>query len=115
MPADARFVRVARAAAVACASLDDIGVEDLADLRLLVDEACHALLAIGSGDITIRMASADSGLAVSLRAPSGGAARWDDRRFDLLRTMAAVMCERADMGVSGATAWFEAETRRLDH
>ena len=47
MPCSARFVRVARTAAAACGVLEGFTVDELGDLRLLVDEVFVAMFELG--------------------------------------------------------------------
>ena len=47
MPCTPRFARVARTAAAACGVLEGFTVDELGDLRLLVDEVFVAMLELG--------------------------------------------------------------------
>ena len=47
MPCSARFVRVARTTAAACGVLEGFTVDELGDLRLLVDEVFVAMFELG--------------------------------------------------------------------
>lgn len=67
IPADARFLRVARLTAAAIAGDLDFTVEDIEDLRVAVDEACAVLIdGERSDDAVLDLAyrEADGGLVI---------------------------------------------------
>lgn len=113
LPPLAAYARVARAAAVACASLASFDVDDLVDVRLLVDEVFHALMAMGEGPITLLLHPAEGHLGVTMRSNAGGPAHWSDAEFDLVRRVIDVVTVTAAIGSADGTAWFEAELQAL--
>jgi hypothetical protein len=56
IPCEARFARVARTAAATCGVIEGFSIDELADLRLLVDEVYVALLELGAGHVDVRLA-----------------------------------------------------------
>ena len=74
MPCVPRFARVARAAAAACGVLAGFTVEELDDLRLLVDEVFVAMLELGVTAIEL-VVTPQGGRVDVLMAASAGPAR----------------------------------------
>ena len=85
LPPDARNARVARAVAVACASLESFDVDDLVDLRLLMDEVFHAVTALSEGPVTLSIRPVDGTLWLEMRAASHGTVHWTDPELELAR------------------------------
>lgn len=104
IPADARFVHVARAVATGVAANLALPFDSVEDLRLAVGESCNRLLAAAPTDARILLAlSADEGeltVTVSLR---GAVGQWPphDPAADLSWTLLAGLADAAREELAG--------------
>jgi hypothetical protein len=87
----ARHARVARTVVASCASLERFDVDDLGDVRLLVDTAFHALIDIGTGPIVIRVEAIPGGLQIEMSAGSDAERSWDEAQLGDLRALVDVI------------------------
>jgi hypothetical protein len=81
------LARVIRTAAAACAAVEGFSIDEVEDLRLLVDEAYVALCASGSGAVRLRLELFPGHMLVDL-CGDGPAGPVD---LSALRTLAAVL------------------------
>ena len=89
--AEARYARVARTAAATCAVLEGFDVDQLSDLRLLVDEVFVAMVEGGARRIELRLALVGGRLDMELIGHHG---RADDRHpadAGFVHTLAGVL------------------------
>jgi anti-sigma regulatory factor (Ser/Thr protein kinase) len=72
IPADALFVRVARLTASGYGALHDLNLDDLDDLRLVVDELCGFFIDLGTTQpISLELRPREgSGIEIIARAPA---------------------------------------------
>ncbi|MGD9703810.1 MAG: hypothetical protein AB7Q42_21400 [Acidimicrobiia bacterium] len=72
IPADALYVRVARLTATGFGALHDLNVDDLDDLRLVVDELCGFFIDLGTTEpISLELRPrTGSGIDIVARAPA---------------------------------------------
>lgn len=113
LPADERFASIARGLAVSCASLDSFDVDDLVDVRLVVDEVFNALAVLGHGTVTLALSLRPGALGLVASAPSAGRSTWASPELAPTRRIIGVLCTAAAFGVADATVWFEGELRPL--
>ena len=113
LPPDARNARVARAVAVACASLESFDVDDLVDLRLLMDEVFHAVAALSEGPVTLSIRPVDGTLCLEMRAASHGTVRWTDPDLELARRVISSTSATAAFGDAEGVVWFEAQLQAM--
>jgi hypothetical protein len=108
MPCTPRFARVARTAAAACGVLEGFTVDELGDLRLLVDEVFIAMLELGVTAVELVLTPRDGQVVVLMTAagelgpPRGGA---DDT---LARSLAAVVASDVDFQLAAPRPTFAA-------
>jgi hypothetical protein len=110
---DARNARLARAVAVACASVESFDVDDLIDLRLLMDEVFHAVTALSEGPVTLSIRPVDGTLCLEMRAASQGTVRWTDPDLELARRVISATCATAAFGDAEGVVWFEAQLQAM--
>ena len=67
-PADAPFADLVRLTSVALAAQAGLTVDGCDELRLAVDEACHALLAVDVHELDVTFLEDEETLSVSIRA-----------------------------------------------
>jgi hypothetical protein len=113
LPPDGRNARVARAVAVACASLESFDVDDLVDLRLLMDEVFHAVTALSEGPVRLSIRPVDGTLGLEMRAASHGMMRWTDPGLELARRVISSTCATAAFGDAEGVVWFEAQLQAM--
>jgi len=92
IPADASFVRVARLTASGFGSLHDLSVDDLDDLRLVVDELCGFFIDLGTTEpIRLELRPNDSVgieiVAVAPAPPSAARRSVDDLRQQIMEAL----------------------------
>ena len=88
---DGRYARVARTVVASCASLEGFSVDDLGDVRLLVDTAFHALAGLGAGAVDIALWTEARGLVIEMSSPRGQGRQWNDPDAAMLMTVASVV------------------------
>ena len=110
---DARNARVARAVAVACASFESFDVDDLVDVRLLMDEVFHAVTALSQGPVTLAVRPFDGTLGLEMRAVSHGTMRWTHPHLELARRVISSTCATAAFGEAEGVVWFEAQLQAM--
>ena len=92
IPADASFVRVARLTASGFGSLHDLSVDDLDDLRLVVDELCGFFIDLGTTEpIRLELRPNDSVgieiVAVAPAPPTAARRTVDDLRQQIMEAL----------------------------
>ncbi len=113
LPADERFASIARGLAVSCASLESFDVDDLVDVRLVVDEVFNAVAVLGCGTVTLTLSLSSSTLGIVVSAPSAGRSSWASPQLASTRRIIGVLCTAAAFGIADETVWFEGELRPL--
>ena len=86
-----RYARVARTVVASCASLEGFDLDDLADLRLLIDTAFQTLTEIGSGPVHIEVWSSDGVVVVVMSAEGRLGCHWTDPGMEPLEAIASVV------------------------
>ncbi len=83
VPCLAPFARVARTVVAACGVMEGFSVDELGDIRLLVNEVFVAMYELGVGRVELVMGPADGRLAVTMAAlgPCGSGRRDVDVTF----------------------------------
>jgi serine/threonine-protein kinase RsbW len=111
IPRDPRFIRVARLAVGGVASLIDLDVEVIEDLRIAVDELCAAMLEVGAGPIDVTVTTTDAAIRIEATS-SAGQEPLDEARFALSKQILAVIADDFGLDVTGGTArcWIERST-----
>ena len=87
---EGRYARVVRTVVASCASLEGFSLDDLGDVRLLVDTAFHALLEVGTGPVDIVVRPHREQLDIVMSAARRAGRRWNEEGMHLLETVAAV-------------------------
>jgi hypothetical protein len=87
---DGRYARVVRTVVASCASLEGFSIDDLGDVRLLVDTAFHALLEVGSGPVDVVVQPSAQQLDIVMSAARRTGRRWAEEGLQLLETVASV-------------------------
>jgi hypothetical protein len=95
VPAEPRYRRVARAAAAACATLEAFSMDEIADLRLLVDETFRTLETAGAGPITMCLHPAHGALDLEISSSERGHVGWTGADLEVLGAVVAVIGEAA--------------------
>ena len=113
LPPDARNARVARAVAVACASLESFDVDDLVDVRLLMDEVFHAVRSLSEGPVSVSIRPSDGTLGLEMRAARPGTMGWTDPHLERARRGISSTCATAAFGEAEGVVWFEAQLQAM--
>lgn len=111
LPGDPRFARVARTVASACGALGELGMDEIDDVRLLIDGMFHALLHVNAGPVTMRL-SASNPLGVELDAPLRPDRVWDSGHVEWLLGLANSPTVRPELTDHGDRAVFRVSIRR---
>ena len=112
LPSDSRFIRVARAVAGGVAAVAGLGMDDLDDLRIAVDELCTALVEVGGGhDVDLEFAIADGILTVNGQVRAAPGAAFDGERLRLSEQILAVACDDYTLGIGDSIARFTLHKR----
>jgi serine/threonine-protein kinase RsbW len=101
VPAEAEYVAVLRAAAGVIASRLQFTLDDIDDLRILIDEAASVLLTSGAeGALHCEIEAADDTIHFRLRAAVDGGAVTPDEGFawSILRALAHEVTSESDNG-----------------
>jgi hypothetical protein len=91
LKAEGRYARVARTAAATCAVLEGFDVDQLGDVRLLVDEVFVALVEGGAQRIELRIALGERLLAFELIGHLDGAEIRRDADIGFVHTLAGAV------------------------
>ena len=104
IPADASFVRVARLTASGFGSLHDLSVDDLDDLRLVVDELCGFFIDLGTTEAIRLDLRPNDGVGIEIVAmaptPPGAELRQVD---DLRQQIMEALTEHLSVSVGDET------------
>lgn len=114
VPAGPEFVRLARVTATGLASRLGFSYDEIEDLRLAVDELCHAVIGPSgrAGIVTLRYLMEDEGLCVEGRGhfdPGGPPVALSDLAHQILSALADEHDVREDDGQP--TVWFRKRAR----
>ncbi len=99
VPAQAEYVAVLRAAAAVIASRLDFTLDDIDDLRILIDEAASVLLTSGAeGALHCVIEAAGETIRFQIRAhvPSGGTSPEEGFAWSILRALAHEVTSETD-------------------
>ena len=88
-------------------------MDDLVDLRLLMDEVFHAVMSLSQGPVTLSIRPSDGTLGLEIRAASHGTTRWTDPNLDLARRVISTTCATAAFGEAEGVVWFEAQLQAM--
>ena len=114
LPPDARNARAAssrRRCLVLRWSLFD--VDDLVDLRLLMDVVFHAVIVLSKGPVTLSIRPVEGTLCLEMRAASHGTVRWTDPDLELAWRWISSTCATAAFGDADGVVWFEAQLQAM--
>ena len=93
IPADARFIRPVRLAVGGLASMLDVTVETIDDLRIAVDELCSALLETGDGS-ALELEISSFGRSLRIDGTTGaGVGEIDEDRIRFSRQILSVIAD----------------------
>ena len=114
VPAGPEFVRLARVTATGLASRLGFSYDEIEDLRLAVDELCHAVIGPSGrhGIVTLRYVIEDGGLCVEGHGhfdPGGPPVALSDLAHQILSALADEHDVREDDGQP--TVWFRKQAR----
>ena len=93
LPAQSRFIRIARLAGAGLANELGFGVDRLDDVRLAIGEACGLAVHSGAASLVVRYELAATSIAVAVEAPIGGDGdRLDPDYLGLVEQVLSVAC-----------------------
>jgi serine/threonine-protein kinase RsbW len=98
LPAQSRYVRVARLVAAGLANELGYGVDRLDDVRLAIGEACGLAAQAGAAHLTVTYALEEHRLDVSLEAELDSARELDREYLALVEQVLRVACSDHDLG-----------------
>jgi hypothetical protein len=109
VPCAARFASVARTAAAACGVLEGFSVDELGDIRLLVDEVFVAMYELGADlvELTLTPGAGRLSIAMGCVGPLGVARGDADVTF--ARTLASVVADAVCFDLGGTPPSFSAQ------
>lgn len=115
MPAGPEYVRLARVTATGLASRLGFSFEEIEDLRLAVDEMCHAVIGPSgrSGSVAINYAVEDGGLCVEAKGhfdPGGPPVGLSDLAHEILSALTDAHDLREED--DGPVVWFRKFVRK---
>jgi anti-sigma regulatory factor (Ser/Thr protein kinase) len=121
LPADTQHLRLARLMAAGVAAPAGLGIDDVDDLRIAVDELCTTLLeASGDGPLTLMFEYDEGQVTVSGRVTAQRTIDAGDRRQLLSKEILAVVADEHELRSDGDDLTFrlvkrvEARTGALD-
>jgi len=102
LPADTQHLRLARLMAAGVAAPAGLGIDDVDDLRIAVDELCTTLLeAGGDGPLTLSFAYGNGHVTVSGRVAAQHPVDAGDRRQLLSKEILAVVADEHELLTDG--------------
>lgn len=102
LPGDAQHLRLARLMAAGVAAPAGLGIDDVDDLRIAVDELCTTLLeAGGDGPLTLTFAYEEGQVTVSGTVAAQHRVAADDRRQMLSKEILAVVADEHELRADG--------------
>lgn len=112
VPARAGFVSTVRLAAASLGALCELTVDDVDDLRLIVDEACSVVLAVASpgADLRVGFELEPGCLGVQASVDTDGAVAID--RSGLAWTVLQALASSVDVSSDAATVSVRVSKRR---
>jgi serine/threonine-protein kinase RsbW len=94
LPADSRYMRLARLMASGVATTAGLPLEEVEDFRIAVDELCATLIEMGDGDpVRLVFDLADDSVIVRATTRMGDDAAIDDERLTLSRQILDVVTD----------------------
>ncbi len=115
LPGDAQHLRLARLLAAGVAAPAGLGIDDVDDLRIAVDELCTTLLeAGGDGALTLTFAYDDGQVTVTGRVATQRHVEADDRRQLLSKEILAVVADEHELRTDGNDLTFRLVKRRVE-
>jgi anti-sigma regulatory factor (Ser/Thr protein kinase) len=98
LPADSRYMRLARLMASGVATTCGLPLEEVEDFRIAVDELCATLIEMGDGAaICLTFELAPDAVLVRATTTSGGAVALDEERLVLSRQILDVVTDGHDL------------------
>lgn len=116
LPADTQHLRLARLVAAGVAAPAGLGVDDVDDLRIAVDELCVTLVQASApgGRLTLAFSYADGEVRVQGRAPLDHPLDPADRRLGLSKEILAVVANEHDLSDRDGHLNFRLVKRRAE-
>ena len=115
LPGDAQHLRLARLMAAGVAVPAGLGIDDVDDLRIAVDELCTTLLEVGGdGPLTLTFAYDEGQVTVSGRVTAQHRLDIDDRRQLLSKEILAVVADEHELRAHDDALTFRLVKRRVD-
>ena len=94
LPADSRYMRLARLVASGVATTSGLPMEEVEDFRIAVDELCATLIEMGDGEpVILRFDVASDTLVVSARTAVAAPSEVDADRLSLSRQILDVVTD----------------------
>lgn len=98
LPADSRYMRLARLMASGVATTVGLPLEEVEDFRIAVDELCATLIEMGDGDaVRLVFDIEDDSVVVRATTRLGDRAAIDDERLALSRQILDVVTDGHDL------------------
>jgi serine/threonine-protein kinase RsbW len=115
LPADTQHLRLARLVAAGVAAPAGLGVDDVDDLRIAVDELCATLIEAGtSGPLRLTFAFADGQVEVTGRVRAQRTLDHGDRRMVLSNEILSVVADEHELATEGDHLTFRLLKRRAE-
>lgn len=109
LPADSRYMRLARLVASGLATTCGLPLEEVDDLRITVDEMCATLIELGDGEpVRLSFELRPDALVVNGATASDPAGGVDEARLDLSRQILDVVADGHDIRRHGGVVEFTA-------
>ena len=103
-----RFARVARTAAAACGVVEGFSVDELGDIRLLVDEVFVAMYELGVPRVELGLTASGGALGVTMTSVGQVGARRGPADATFARTLASLVATDANFDLAGRHPSFAA-------
>ena len=114
LPTDTQHLRLARLVAAGVAAPAGLGIDDVDDLRIGVDELCTTLVeASVPGALTLVFTFDDGQVEVRGRTPARRPLELDDRRLALSDEILAVVADEHELAPDGDELTFRLLKRRV--
>lgn len=116
LPTDTQHLRLARLVAAGVAAPAGLGIDDIDDLRMAVDELCTTLVEAGpdDGTMTLTFVQAPGEIEVRGVAPARIPLALDERRLALSKAILAVVADEHDLAPDGDSLAFRLVKRADD-
>lgn len=110
-PAEPQHVRLARLVASGVAATAGFDVDEVADVRIAVDELCATLLETTEHSVALAFRATPGGVEVEGRTTGPAPSPPDPLRMDLARQILAVVCDGYDLDLVDGRAVFRLSKR----